>query len=431
MTKAHLILYGGIGAITLLAILVLTGVIPGLRESEPPTFTLTVWGAGDPEDLWQDLARKFREQNPSASVTYVPKDPGTYETELVNALAAGKGPDIFILPDVKIADYRDKIRPLAEGALGYQKRALRAVFPDELLDGVTGAKDELLGTPLAFDTLGLFYNRDYFNAANIPFPPATWDELVATSRALTRFTESGGIRRSGVALGTAANVAHAEDILLALIYQSGGAVIAESGRTAAIDNPATASALEFYGAFADSTKRAYSWNAFFAPSLDAFARGDTAMVFGYAADAKRIFAKNPQLNFDVAPLPRTARESPPLSIGRFSVAAVARLSPEWQNAWRFLLWLQRKDAERQYIDALGLPPGRRDLVNAKPPREYLSAFYGQTLSAKTFPLRLGASLPAIIRDMIDEAAERRFSRQQIILRASQRINELLATKENQ
>ena len=431
MTKAQLILYGGIAAITLLAILVLTGVVPGLRESQPPKFSLTIWGADDPEDLWRNLGQSYQKANDSASIKYVAKDPKTYETELVNALAAGKGPDIFMLPDVKISDHRDKIRPLGEGVLGYQKRTLRAVFPDALLDGITGTKDELLGTPLAFDTLGLFYNRDYFNAANIPLPPATWDDLVTSARALTRYTETGSIRRSGVALGTAANVEHAEDILLALMYQSGGTIVSRDGRIADIDNPATFSALDFYSAFADSKKRAYSWNAFLAPSLDAFATGETAMAFGYAADAKRIFAKNPQLNFDVAPLPRTAPESPSLSIGRFSIATVSRLSPEWQNAWTFLLWLQGKSVERQYIEALGLPPARRDLVNTKPPREYLSPFYGQVLSARTFPLRLGASLPGIIRDMIDEMAERRFSQGQILTRANQRINELLAKQPKQ
>ena len=426
MTKAQLTLFGGIGAITLLAILVLTGVIPGLKDSKLPPFTLTIWGTEDPEDLWQALGRKYRDANDSATITYIAKNPRTYETELVNALAAGKGPDIFILPDVKIADHRDKIRPLREGELAYQKRGLRAVFPDELLDGVTGANDELLGTPLAYDTLGLFYNRDYLNAANIPLPPATWDDLVAAARALTRYTETGSIRRSGVALGTAVNVEHAEDILLALIYQSGGAIIASDDRAADVKNPATSSALDFYSAFANSTKQAYSWNAFFAPSLDAFAAGETAMAFGYAADAKRIFAKNPQLNFDVAPLPRTARESPSLSIGRFSVATVSRLSPEGMNAWRFLLWLQQKSVAEQYSEAVGLPPPRRDLVNAKPPREYLAPFYGQVLTAKTLPLRLGASLAAIVRDMIDDTAERRFSTEQVLTRATQRINALLA-----
>src|SRR3989344_1767068 len=426
MTKAQIILYGGIAAITLLAILVLTGVVPGLRESQPPKFSLTIWGADDPEDLWRNLGQSYQKANDSASIKYVAKDPKTYETELVNALAAGKGPDIFMLPDVKISDHRDKIRPLGEDVLGDQKRTLRAVFPDALLDGITGTKDELLGTPLAFDTLGLFYNRDYLNAANIPLPPATWDDLVAAARALTRYTETGSIRRSGVALGTAVNVEHAEDILLALIYQSGGAIIASDDRAADVKTPATSSALDFYSAFANSTKQAYSWNAFFAPSLDAFAAGETAMVFGYAADAKRIFAKKPPPNFDVAPPPRTARESPSLSIGRFSVATVSRLSPEGMNAWRFLLWLQQKSVAEQYSEAVGLPPPRRDLVNAKPPREYLAPFYGQVLTAKTLPLRLGASLAALVRDMIDDTAERRFSTEQGLTRATQRINALLA-----
>ena len=302
---------------------------------------------------------------------------------------------------------------------------MKTIFADGIANAIINDKGELLGTPLAFDTLSLFYNRDTLNAANIPTPPATWDDLVNQTKQLTSLSEVGGIRRSGVAMGTASNVDHAADILLALIYQSSGVIIDTANQKSAIKNPATESALAFYTSFADATKKTYAWNSFFDDSLTSFAKGDTAMAFGYAKDVPRIVALNPQLNFDVAALPQTANSDRRVTFGRFEVLAVSRQSKQGEQAWNFLLWLENPDTEKSYIDAVGLPPARRDLVTSKPPRDYLSPFYNQVLPARTLPIQGDDSLPQIINDMIDSVVNHKFTIQDAILRAENQIDALL------
>ncbi|RJQ37176.1 extracellular solute-binding protein [Candidatus Parcubacteria bacterium] len=415
--------------IALAVILLLRGF--GDDGTKAPEFEITVWGTDPDETRWRSLINTYtKEQSPNAKIEYVPKDPRTYEAELLNALASGAGPDAFFLSNTLLAKHRDKVQPLQEQSLGYTKQSLKAAFPDAVVDAVTGPDNELLGTPLYFDTLALFYNRDYLNTANIPLPPATWDELVNQSRALTRYAETGAIRRSGVAMGSSGNVAHAHEIMALLIYQSGGDIVNSANRASALNSPETETALGFYTAFVDPTKRSFSWNALFPPSIDAFSTGDAAFVLGYAADAERITALNPQLNFDVAPVPQPTGANIRINMGRFDIIALSRLTKEANNAWHFLLWLQERDVQKRYADARALPPARRDLIASQPPREYLAAFYGQILSARTLPVEAGDSLARILGDMIDSAATRQTELAQAVQRAHRQLAEALRPPDN-
>lgn len=429
MKKPQLLVFGVIAAAVLVALGLLTGLLPGIRETgrQSQPFTLELWGVDDPPELWQTIANAYREQAaPGATITYQAKDPERYEAELVNALASGKGPDIFFLPDDLIEKHRDKIRPLADNTLGYQRKNLDATFADGLVRAMAGPRGELVGVPLSFDTLALFYNRDYFNSANIPQPPDTWEALVEDAKVLTKYTEVGSIRRSGVALGRAANVAHAADILLALLYQSGGTVIDEAKRASSLSSQQTRNAVSFLAAFTDPAKKTYAWSAASGNSLDAFARGDTAMAFGFASDVKRVAALNPQLNFAVAPLPQPAGSEVQVHYGRFTILTVSRLSKNIDQAWRFLLWLESRDIQKTYTDALGLPPARRDLAKSKAPREYLVTFYDQVLSARTLPIPGNGWLAPILDAMLESVVSRRFSIDQAMTRATNEINAQLS-----
>ena len=428
MSRFQLIVYGAIGVIVLGLLLVLTGVIPGLRNRGPAPFTLTVWGIGDDALVWQRLGDTYQKTVlEAATIRYVRKNPASYEAELVNALASGQSPDIFVLEDAWLEKHRDKIKPLPSGTAGYLRETIKATFPDSISSAIVTDKGELLGTPLVFDTLALFYNRDYLNSANFPNPPQTWGELLEQLKILTTYTEGGTIKRSGIALGTASNVQNAADILLLLMYQSGGRAIETAKRESAIQSPATESALTFYTSFSNPIARTYSWNGAFPLSLEAFAKGDAAMVIGYARDAKRIQALNPQLNFDIAPIPQldAAEDANRVNYGRFSIFAVSRLSKNVEESWKFLVWLQGREPQKTYSDAVELPPARRELAVSQPPREQLVPFYRQILSARILPAAGGGRLTGIINAMIGAAVNRQLTVSQAISRADQEFNELL------
>jgi len=76
------------------------------------------------------------------------------------------------------------------------------------------------GVPLSVDSLGLYYNKDLFNAAGITSPPRDWNEFADISKKLTKFDVSNQIVVSGTAMGTAYNINRSTDILNLLMLQS-------------------------------------------------------------------------------------------------------------------------------------------------------------------------------------------------------------------
>lgn len=295
MNRVQLIIFGVIGVIIFIALLIVMGVIPGIRPRPPEEVTLVVWGFED-EDLWREIANRYREELEYVTISYQQKSPESYEAELLNALASGKGPDIFALKNTEISGHRDKISPLPQNALSYRVRDFKNSFFDAAALDLVTQEGDIIGLPLAVDTLALFYNRDFFNSANVASPPRTWSELVDAVGRLTLYNEAGIITRSGAAIGTAANVEYAVDILAGLMMQSGVDLVdretrvsklAGDGFGAGAEGPA-GSALNFYTSFADSVRRSYTWSSFFPNSLSAFAQGRTAMAFGYAVDVPSV-----------------------------------------------------------------------------------------------------------------------------------------------
>jgi multiple sugar transport system substrate-binding protein len=435
MNRAQLFIFGVIGVIIIVAILIIYGVIPGLRQPPPERFTLTVWGFEDGKK-WAAVAENYRVKYFYVTINYTQKDPATYESELLNALAAGRGPDIFVLSNADIAKHKEKIMPLPQDRLSFRVRDFKNTFVDAAEDLITN-EGEIIGIPLTMETLALFYNRDFFNSANIASPPKTWEELVEAVKKLTVYTEVGTVARSGAALGTSQNVLHAFDILSALFLQSGVEPFRRDTQRSGlrtIESPIgnlgpAESALDFYTSFADSAKRSYTWSVFFPDSLTAFAQEKTAMFFGYPEDFSAIEEKNPHLNFDVSPLPQPASAKTTIHYARYNFETVSRQSRRAEEAWRFLLWLSANENDKAFADALNLPPARRDLVNSKPPQDYLRVFYDQLLPARTWFIPDVQKIKPIFDEMIDSVVNKSSSVDAAVGRADERINNLFVPKQ--
>ena len=54
---------------------------------------------------------------PNVTIVYTKKDETTYQQDLLNALASGKGPDIFAISNSWLPEYIDKIVPAATSTI--------------------------------------------------------------------------------------------------------------------------------------------------------------------------------------------------------------------------------------------------------------------------------------------------------------------------
>ena len=379
------------------------------KPKAPAPVTLEFWSVFDDSDTYAPLIAAFQQQYPYITVNYHKKNIVSYEQELLDALAAGRGPDIFSINNAWLARYLDKLTPAPESIISLQdfRAALADVAEqDFVLDG------KIYALPFSVDTLALYYNKDLLNSAGVALLPTTWDNFNAAVQALVKKNEQGEILRAGTALGTSQNVNRSTDILAVLMLQS-GAVMVSPDKTKATFSDAinlgqenflpASRALAFYTNFANPAKKVYTWNSSQHYSLDAFAQNEAAMMLSYAYQIPVLRAKAPHLNFGVAPLPQISQNGLAISYANYWGQAVAKSSANSAAAWQFIAWLNQPENSRQYLQVTNKPASRRDLLDEQKNDPQLAVFARQALSARSWWQADNAAIEKIFARMIDSA----------------------------
>lgn len=274
-----------------------------------------LWGTYPERSMTTFLHDYGMEDRRTTTVQYTQKDPKTFYDDLARALAAGQGPDIVITDHSHI----EKLESMFS-IIPFEAFPART-FIDAYIDATAtsfikdrGQEVGIRAIPLVVDPLVMYWNRDIFSRHATPQAPKYWDELFGIAETMTERSENGNIVVSGVALGEPSNVLHSKEIISAMIMQAGGDIIVKNPsdgkmevRLARADanslSPAQ-SAMRFFTEFANPTKKRYSWNKSMPPSKEMFTNGDLGIYIGTASELKEISDKNPNLNFDVAPLPQ-------------------------------------------------------------------------------------------------------------------------------
>src|SRR3989338_9048609 len=108
LTKLQQVLIGGAIFLALVVGLVVIGVLPGLKDDSISSARLTVWGFDEPK-VFKPISQKFSEENSGASINYEQKTLLNFEEELLNAIARGESPDVFVLPSTYLKKHLDKL----------------------------------------------------------------------------------------------------------------------------------------------------------------------------------------------------------------------------------------------------------------------------------------------------------------------------------
>ncbi len=283
----------------------------GFKQKAPESYAidLEVWGVFDDSDAYTEIFGEYRKHNPYVrSITYRKLPVETYKEDLLNALAAGKGPDIFMIRNAWRGAFEDKIAPAPEQMM--TERQYRDTFVDVAASDFIGSDGKIYGAALSADSLALYYNKDILNAAGITTPPATWEDLLGMVGKLNRVDPYGNITQSGVALGTAYNINRSTDILTALLLQLGSNIGTGGQSRADLTDNQSRTALDFYTQFAKAGTGLYSWNPRLHYSIDSFYEGTLGMMINYSWHYATLRQKNAKLNIGIAPLPQFAGMAP-------------------------------------------------------------------------------------------------------------------------
>lgn len=397
--------------------------------------TLNWWGVYHNQSDVADIIAAYKARHPNVTINYRKFRYEEFENEILHALAEDRGPDIISLHHSWLRKYQSKLSAMpAETKMVYMvqtgsirpeivpelrtKRSITlqglrdqfvdVVYSDVVLDG------KIYALPLSVDTLALYYNRDLFNQARIIDPPLYWNRYFQeTVKNLTNLDARYNILQSGIALGGAKNVERAFDIISILMMQNGSEMMV-GGRVAFHQVPANAvnrtynpglEALRFYIDFSSSNKEVYSWNEELPNSIEMFAQGKLAMVFGYSYHIPTIKALAPKLNFALSPLPQIENSPREINYANYWLEAVTLKSKHQNEAWDFIQFATSANQVKSYLDKTNKPTALKSLINEQlEEKEEIRVFVDQLLTARSWyrgknPL---AAEEAIIH-MIEEA----------------------------
>lgn len=326
----------------------------------PVTITWAFWGSPEEAASHKAVGDAFMETHPDIKLEYYNEPWGDYFTKVETLWASGDSaaiPDVlFLWPTPKYA-----AQGVLENLDSYIEKSgynLDDYWP-ALLESAS-YDGSVYGFPRDISVEALYYNKDMFDQAGIPYPDETWtwDDLLSAAEQLTVKDASGKTERYG--LGMEAGKWQL------WVGQNGGTILDDMRNPSkcSLNDPAAAEAIQF---FADLLNNGYAMR-----DADLSQAGGDAGVFssGQAAmiiqNSSRVSAFNAAgLNYDVAvvPIPDGGQRS--ASAGG-AAWVMSTASDNKDAAWTFLSWLQSTDGgQKLYTESGEIFPALRSVAESE------------------------------------------------------------------
>ena len=351
-TKVQFIIVAGGAAIVLLFFLIFQGILPGRQKDDSARrqieAELSFWTVFDKEDPYDTTIKLMEELYPRIDIRHKSfRTVAEYKQALLEALAIGQGPDIFMIENGSLTQEEAKIAPAPSTAITVA--GVRKAFPKVVeKDFIRGGR--IYALPTSIDTLALIYNRTYLNQRAVVFPPETWEELQSLVPQLVDYGAETSIKKAAAAVGGTPNTIDKAGDLLGLLQIQYG----EAG------------GLNVLKTFQNPADRAYTWNEDMPYSLDAFANGQVGMIFNYQSALPKIRKKNSILDIQIAPMLQKEGGGDAKSLARYWGYTVSRQSRNQGAAWDLVLQLTTNAfLAESYMLSTGRPPALNLLIEQK------------------------------------------------------------------
>jgi ABC-type glycerol-3-phosphate transport system substrate-binding protein len=378
----------GVFAIAIVAGIIIFALSKASGGSGAVQANLVIWGTISDEAFGIALQNSPLNNSRDITMTYIRKDPSTFDADFVEALADGTGPDVVILREDSV--YKERNRLLTIPYKTLTERAFKDTFIQE--GEMFLVPDGVLAVPFIVDPLVLYWNRDMFNNALIAQPPKNWDEVYADIGKMTRKDSNANILSSAIALGEWSNITNAKEIISMLLLQAGTPITQRNG--AAVESVLNSqfgdalvpsqSAINFYTQFSNPTGANYTWNRSLPNSLNFFLSGNLSMYIGFASELFSIRQKNSNLNFDVTYVPQIRNAEKQTIFAHMYALSIVKQSKQVAGAYAAITALTTPGALTALESVTALPPVRRDLLASRPTDAYRAVFYNSALQSTSW-----------------------------------------------
>ncbi len=327
-------------------------------ESGTVTLTVSGWSSSPAEDaLVQQNLRNFEQSHPNIKVNWSPI-PGDYPTKMRANVAGGTVPDVFYLQPSMSSEYIGAGKLLNLSPYMARDGIKASDYYSALTNPFTCTSGQVFGLPKDWNSLGVFYNKQMFQAAGLSTPTAswTWDDLKADTQKLTK---NPGAPNSVYGIVLSADASRWGAFLLA----NGGSVLNKNGTQATFNNQVGVSALDFYASFLKNNTGALPttvgapWNG------DAFGKQRAAMVIEGGWLIPYMATTYPNVQYGIVPLPMSSNgKRADLTFTNAWSAYSGTQHPE--AAWELVKYMTGSTVQSSQLNAGFALPTLQSLANA-------------------------------------------------------------------
>ncbi|HEY1074785.1 MAG TPA: extracellular solute-binding protein, partial [Patescibacteria group bacterium] len=320
---------------------------------------MNFWMSEDDTTVYKETIRNYLGENKDIKrIATSKRSPARFEWEILNAMAARKGPDLLALPSDAVVRYSPLLRGLPLKGFNKSTRisdteALNlsyspAVKTDNYING------KLYGMPAQIETLMIGYNSNLQNQVRRAWQDKNFEtdptddpfssELILWKDLKRRAEITSQVMQDVryIALGTGSNVEHSADIFAAILKQYGGEMTDPDRNVTGIHLPISSRQTVVPGQEAEKLIRSYAdtsseWNSSLPNSLQALAEGKVVAAFIYPRDIAKIKALNPELSVSYIPLPQLTDTGDPIDFSSSYSLTVPLASKKAAKAYNFIV----------------------------------------------------------------------------------------------
>ena len=282
------------------------------------------------------IARAFEAKNPGIKIEIEVIPWSQYWTNLETAATGRNLPDVFWLNATNFELYasNNMLVPLDDWLAKSDLISLDDYPP--ALAAIYNYRGKQYAIPKDMDTIGLWYNKELFDAAGIPYPNAdwTWDDFREAAIALT--DEENQVWGFAAELSLQSGFGNT-------IYQAGGYVVNEDRTKAGLAEPEAIEGLKFWTDLINVDKASPSMAQMTdTEPISLFESGRAAMYFTGSWNAVRFNANEyTKDRVDVTVLPK-GKQRAVIIHGLGNV--IAANTKHREEAWKFVEFLGSREA---------------------------------------------------------------------------------------
>lgn len=321
------------------------------NNNDKVVIQMAISGSNAEMKIREDTADAFMAENPDIEIEWVDLGNQRFEKTLT-LISGGNAPDILYINEwVPALATRNVLMPL-DDLIAQDSEFNLDEFYEGLIDG-NRYEEHIYALPQEVSPHAIYYNKDLFDKAGLPYPSDDWtqEEFIETALALTNPSE----KQYGFLLE------HGYGPALGWVYRNGGNIFNEDGTKTALDSNEALRAFEFMteivekGISPNPAEREASGQG-----TDAQFRNGQVAMFSAGLWMLPPFKEEPlDFNWDVVSMPVAENQNVPAGILNWGIS---NQTEHKEEAWKVLKYFVGHEGMKRVAESHMALPGTKDEV---------------------------------------------------------------------